>query len=414
MGLVLAAALMTGCGASIAPSEPGPISTPTANDISAASADPCLVAVRRVSTFTSQLAGALVPLRPLIVATSFDAYDTLVATRHVSEIVASGGELSSRVGGCESALALVAPVEHLLEQASEALENALAATDANAQRDAVVRLFGLLPDVLAISQNAKSTGDSLAIDVAAATVPTGADRPVGSLPPLPTARPGSTPAASSAQGNNPGPTPNTLDAVRVEHSSTQAGYAITSTKAITQVVAKIPDIPGYACEAAVPDLSDFAVLILYTSTGHAIYAYNTSQCYLGHWIGGEGIRVDRNPDEVSFPAHGTITASISGRTISWSANGTVKKTSFAGSIIGAYAGYTSGNGVVGPFGKLAFSGISVTTSGGTTGLRAAWLSTTRYDIPVGVVTSYGTGTASTSVLGTGNHSFSLTRKFSGP
>jgi hypothetical protein len=74
-------------------------------------------------------------------------------------------------------------------------------------RDSAVTLFGLLPEVLALSKAAKTAGDDLGLQVALATVPAGADKPVGSLAPLPTPAPTPRPTARPTPRPTARPTP---------------------------------------------------------------------------------------------------------------------------------------------------------------------------------------------------------------
>ena len=79
----------------------------------------------------------------------------------------------------------------LLVTLAEIAERSLSApvNAAQVQRDASVALFGLLPEVLALSETAKGVADSLGMQMAVAMVPDGAEEAVGSLPPLPTPTP---------------------------------------------------------------------------------------------------------------------------------------------------------------------------------------------------------------------------------
>lgn len=149
----------------------------------------------RLGAFTERMADELAALRPLVVASSFDAAATVGATRRVSATLTAYLGLEQRLRTCDATAALAERVEVLRTTAKAMLGSSLSSSiaDAQMQRDAAARLFVLLPEVLALSEAAKGVADNLGVQLPIATVPEGADQPVGSLAPLPTQTPPPTP-----------------------------------------------------------------------------------------------------------------------------------------------------------------------------------------------------------------------------
>ena len=204
--LLLVYALIAACSAQPPPSTAGLAETPTpsASVRPQASANPCPAAVTYLGAFTKQIADDLASLRPLIVARRFESAGTVRATRNVSAILTAYLGLEQTLRACAATRELAQRVQVLRASAEATIETVLSArtADAPVQRNAAVSLFGLLPEVLALSGAATSIADSLEITLDGAQVPAGASKPIGSLPPLPTpkATPKPTPGQTSAGG----------------------------------------------------------------------------------------------------------------------------------------------------------------------------------------------------------------------
>ena len=154
----------------------------------AATPTQCSIAVTHLGAFTQRLAGDLAALRPLVVARTFDAGETAGADRLVSETLTAYRGLGAALGPCQQLAGIAVRVATLRGTAEAALRDVLSTPLAGARehRDGAVALVGLLPEVLALSKAATSAASEMGVHVALATIPPGADRPVGSLAPLPT------------------------------------------------------------------------------------------------------------------------------------------------------------------------------------------------------------------------------------
>jgi predicted secreted Zn-dependent protease len=220
--IVLAAA----CGGQGEPSTaaPGQEQSPPASVSPSASTSPCAVAVTHLAAFTRRLADRLAALRPLVVATPFDSAQAAGEIRLVSGTLTDYFGLEGRLGACAATAGLGPRIRSLMDDAHAALQDALAAPnlDARVQRTAAVSVLGLLPEVLALSDAAKGIADGLGVQVAVATVPSGSDRPVGSLAPLATAVPKPTPRPT------PKPTPKPPKAATISASFFGAGVKVTT------------------------------------------------------------------------------------------------------------------------------------------------------------------------------------------
>jgi hypothetical protein len=162
-----------------------------------------VVAVTYLGSFTKLMAADLASLRSLAVSKAFNSVQTASVNQHVSAIFTAYLGLEDALHGCEPTVVLVQRVEALRAKATTTLDDLLyaMATDAKTQQDAAVSLFGLLPEVLALSEAGKKVGDNLGLDSQVAQVPEGAGEPIGKLAPLPTLKPLPTPAPT------PKPTP---------------------------------------------------------------------------------------------------------------------------------------------------------------------------------------------------------------
>jgi predicted secreted Zn-dependent protease len=156
-----------------------------------ASPDGCTGALKHLAAFTARMAAELAAIRPLVVATRFDSVKTLAASRRVSATLTAYVGLEGDLRSCGPTVELASRVEALQSAAKTTLDQSLSASTRSLRvhRDAGVALFGLLTEVLALSEMATGVADSLGVDAAIATIAEGADEPVGSLPPLPTPTP---------------------------------------------------------------------------------------------------------------------------------------------------------------------------------------------------------------------------------
>ncbi len=195
--LVLAVALVAACGGQAVPSS-GPTTVPFATPL--VTANQCAAAVTHLGSYTQRLADDLAALRPLVVAAAFDAAATVDAIRLVAATLTAYLGLGQTVRDCEATADLAQRVERLAQSAEATIEPALSARilDSQVERDGAVGLLGLLPEVLALSEAAKSVADTLGVEVAVAQVPEDAAQPVGSLPPLTTPKPTPTPKSPVA------------------------------------------------------------------------------------------------------------------------------------------------------------------------------------------------------------------------
>ncbi len=194
--LALALALVAACAGPVAPpvTAPQPSAAP-APAATRATANPCWGGLTYMEAFSQRLADDLAALRPLVTARAFDSAEAIAGIRRVSATLTAFKGLDERLRPCAVTADLAMRVQALVGTLAGKVSRALSApvTDARAQRDASVALFGLLPEVLALSATAKDIADGLALDLEVAQVEAGADRPLGSLAPLPTPSPRPTP-----------------------------------------------------------------------------------------------------------------------------------------------------------------------------------------------------------------------------
>jgi predicted secreted Zn-dependent protease len=160
-----------------------------------AQAKPCRVAVSWLASFTQQTADRLASLRPLIVAKKFESSATISGTRQVSAVLATFLGLDRILKSCDATRELANRVERLRTAAAAPLAKAQSGKVTTAQvRQAALTLFGLVPEVLAISEAGNSVAASLGIAGQVAQVPKAESKPIGSLAPLPTPKPAPKPA----------------------------------------------------------------------------------------------------------------------------------------------------------------------------------------------------------------------------
>jgi hypothetical protein len=188
--MVMAAVLVAACGGTPASRPAGPGSTPAPSATGAGStvpgsSSPCSVAVTYLGALAERLAGDLAALRPLVVAARFDGAETATANRQVSATLTAYAGIEQTLAGCEATAGLAERVAQLRSGAGAILEGSLSAgiRDAQVHWDAAVELLGLMPEVLALSQEANGIAAGLGIDVAVATDPGGAVDPGRSPPP---------------------------------------------------------------------------------------------------------------------------------------------------------------------------------------------------------------------------------------
>ncbi len=138
------------------------------------------------------------PLRPLLLARTFDLGGTIDAFRRVSETITAYRSAEEVLGGCVEATDLARRVGILRATAVAALERSQAAriTSAEVHRSVAADLYGLLPEVIALSAAGESLADSLGVQVAQVT--DGNGKPIGSLAPLPTPKPTPRPTPTPA------------------------------------------------------------------------------------------------------------------------------------------------------------------------------------------------------------------------
>ena len=149
----------------------------------------CASALTVLGAFTQQLTDDLVALRPLVVAKAFDSAATVTAMRRASQTLTSYDGLAAGLRRCPQAEALAVRVEDLRARTDPQLAKSHEAsiTDAAPQRAVAAALYGLLSDVIALSEAGREVGATLGVQVA--QVSDGAGKPIGSLAPLPTPRP---------------------------------------------------------------------------------------------------------------------------------------------------------------------------------------------------------------------------------
>jgi predicted secreted Zn-dependent protease len=160
-------------------------------------ADPCLPAVTGLGPYLQRLANDLAALRPLILAGTFDPAGTKAGVRAVSATLTSLQGTDQSLATCRPAASLTAQIATLRSRIKKPLAAALAASivDGPAMRAGAVQLLALLPDVLALSKASAAVATGLGLDMAIAQVPADATKPLGPLPPFPSAAPTPKPPA---------------------------------------------------------------------------------------------------------------------------------------------------------------------------------------------------------------------------
>lgn len=219
--LMLAFALVAACTDPAAPSATARQPPAQASPVAAlATADPCWGGLTQIEAFAKRMAGELALLQPLVSAPDFNSGDAVSVIRRVSAILNTFKDLDDQLLRCNRTAGLSGRVEALLATLATTVEGSLSAPvkATRLQRDASVALVGLLPEVLALAEAARRIADGLARDQAVAQADPGAERPNGSLAPLPTS------AAAPTPGATPGNRPTAPPGPAATSGWTQAAY----------------------------------------------------------------------------------------------------------------------------------------------------------------------------------------------
>lgn len=188
--LVLAVAL-AGCAvpgpvpSQLVPSAAPPAASQGAVGPSPTPADPCIAVLARLGKSTKRRAEALAALRPLITAKSFDAVQTLNAVRRVSSLTEFDIGLEQAVAGCAATASMQDGIGALDAKLTTGIDASLLAGFARrGQRRAAVKLWKLLPSVLALSVATGSIASTLGVTVGTPVLPPDSTTPTGKLPKL--------------------------------------------------------------------------------------------------------------------------------------------------------------------------------------------------------------------------------------
>jgi hypothetical protein len=120
-----------------------------------------------------------------VVAKHFNAVQTLQAVRRISTLMAFDADLADVASLCGSTTPLAARVETLFANLRGPVAASIkAGFHAKGQRKAAVRLYRLLPAVVAISASNTAIATELRMDAAALVITAGAGAPLGKLPKL--------------------------------------------------------------------------------------------------------------------------------------------------------------------------------------------------------------------------------------
>ena len=149
-------------------------------------------------------------MREVVLAAPFSSQDAAKANFRVSATLTAidGDGLVPGLSDCSRTKDLGGRMAAVLGDGQTAVKAAttVSISDARTQREAAVKLFGLLPEVLAIATANATLATDLGLGGQVAVLPTDVDpRPLGSLPPLPPTVPRSTepdPANPSGGGGS--------------------------------------------------------------------------------------------------------------------------------------------------------------------------------------------------------------------
>jgi hypothetical protein len=196
--------LLAACGQSALPPTSVPAATPSSLPAaSQGSSDPCVHATTFLGAFTSQLASQIVGLRPQIVAKEFDASATGTALLRINATFTAYDGIEQAVRDCLPTTALGPRIDKLIKNASESLAGAIdgSINDAQLQRDSAASLFGLLPEVIALSAANQTVAETLSITAESPQIADAAIKPLGPLPPLAKPVPTRTPVPTGTLGS---------------------------------------------------------------------------------------------------------------------------------------------------------------------------------------------------------------------
>jgi hypothetical protein len=191
IGAFILAVALVGCAvpapvpSKLVPSAAPPAATQIAIGPSPTPTDPCTAVLARLGESTKRRAEALAALRPLITAKTFDAAETLGAVRRVSSLTEFDIGLEQAVAGCPATASLQDGIGALDAKLATGIDASLLAGFARrGQRRAAVKLWKLLPSVLALSVATRSIASSLGVTVGTPVIPPDSTTPTGKLPKL--------------------------------------------------------------------------------------------------------------------------------------------------------------------------------------------------------------------------------------
>lgn len=161
---------------------------------------PCEEPLRQLANSSQLMADKLVSFREPLTAKSYDGWRILGLARGANATLQVYALSIPGLAACPDAAALAERLELVAASARRQIAIVLAAGVAarSGPRQAMVALFELLPEVIAISEEAKALADRSSIEIAVAIVPDGAVDPLGPLAPLPT--PAATPKPPTTAG----------------------------------------------------------------------------------------------------------------------------------------------------------------------------------------------------------------------
>jgi predicted secreted Zn-dependent protease len=173
----------------VSPTPPvgGPTPAPSALTGPAPTSNACAAPLRAVAQASQLMADKLVSLRKPLLAGSYDGWQMLGLARGTNATLKLYANTIPELADCPQAGELG---ERLAEVATSArrqiaivIRSGIAV--APAPRQAMVGLFELLPEVVAISEDATAIAEQVSVELAVATVPEGSMEPLGELAPLP-------------------------------------------------------------------------------------------------------------------------------------------------------------------------------------------------------------------------------------
>ena len=164
----------------------------------------CAEPLRDLAQASQLMADRLVAIREPLQAETYDGWAILGLARRANATLKLYAQSIPSLATCPGTTELATRLEDVATSARRQIGIVLDAGAAArpAPRQAMVGLVELLPEVVAISQDARTLAERFAIPLQAATVPAGATDPLGELAPLPT--PGPTPTTATTAGIDPG------------------------------------------------------------------------------------------------------------------------------------------------------------------------------------------------------------------